>query len=75
MRQIQQVRRLLIAGKSVSSIARLLSMTRYRVNKLVEKLIETNMTRGRSRSKLIPYDPLIRMRFAAEPVSEQFWKG
>jgi hypothetical protein len=60
VRQLQHVRRLLIAGKSVSSIAASLSMTRYRVNKLVEKLIETNTTRCRSRSKLNPYDLLIR---------------
>jgi hypothetical protein len=51
---------LLIAGKSVSSIAAKLSMTRYRVNKLVEKLIEANMIRGRSRSKLDPYKRLMK---------------
>jgi hypothetical protein len=59
VRQLQQVRRLLIAGKSVSSIAALLSISRYGVNKLVEKLIEANMSRGRSRSKLVPYHQLI----------------
>jgi hypothetical protein len=58
--QLQQVRRLLIAGKSVSSIAASLSLTRYRVNKLVEKLIEANLTLGRPRCKLNPYDRLIK---------------
>jgi len=60
VRQLQLVQRLLIAGKSVSSIAAILCTTRYRVNKLVEKLIEINMTRCRSRSKLNPHDRLIK---------------
>jgi hypothetical protein len=57
--QLQLVKDLLIAGKSKTCIARLLSLTRYRVNQLVATLIEVNMSRCRSRSKLTPYDQLI----------------
>jgi hypothetical protein len=57
--QIQLVKRLLAAGKSVSSIAELLNITRYRVNKLVAQAIQANMAHSKARSKLDVYEEVI----------------